>query len=189
MLFQGALLFSALNVFDNVALPLRELKTLDEELIHGLVLLKLQVGRHGCDTTPPRRPLSSRAVVKRVALARALALDPSSLVLDEPTAGLDPDRSESFVQLIRRAACRALPSLLMVTHDLDTIAALSHRVAVLADQRLVAIGSVARGLPLRSPVHPQFSSRRARAPPRSKVPPATSAAPARCRCSERLKGP
>jgi phospholipid/cholesterol/gamma-HCH transport system ATP-binding protein len=82
-------------------------------------------------------------MVKRVALARALALEPELLFLDEPTAGLDPDRSESFVNLLRGLHRELGLTVVMVTHDLDTLVALTDRVAVLCDQRLVAVGPVA----------------------------------------------
>jgi phospholipid/cholesterol/gamma-HCH transport system ATP-binding protein len=142
VLFQHGALFSALNVFENVALPMRELKTLDDDMIRDLVLLKLQaVGMDETHATKMPAQLSG-GMVKRVALARALALEPELLFLDEPTAGLDPDRSESFVQLIRALHAELCLTVVMVTHDLDTMVALSHRVAVLADQKLVAIGSV-----------------------------------------------
>jgi phospholipid/cholesterol/gamma-HCH transport system ATP-binding protein len=140
VLFQQGALFSALNVFENIALPLRELKTLDEDFIRDLVLLKLQsVGMDIKHATKMPAELSG-GMVKRVALARALALEPELLFLDEPTAGLDPDRSESFVQLLRGLHRELCLTVVMVTHDLDTLVALSDRVAVLADQRLVAIG-------------------------------------------------
>ena len=142
VLFQQGALFSALTVYDNVALPLRELKTLDEDFIRELVLVKLQsVGieaKHG-----GKMPAElSGGMVKRVALARALALEPELLFLDEPTAGLDPDRSESFIQLVRGLHRELCLTLIMVTHDLDTLAALSDRVAVLFEQKLLAIGTV-----------------------------------------------
>jgi phospholipid/cholesterol/gamma-HCH transport system ATP-binding protein len=141
VLFQQGALFSALNVYDNVALPLRELQTLDEKLIRDLVLLKL--GMVGIE---PRHALKmpaelSGGMVKRVGLARALALEPELLFLDEPTAGLDPDRSESFVKLIRALHRELCLTVVMVTHDLETLAALSDRIAVLAEQRLIAIGT------------------------------------------------
>ena len=140
VLFQHGALFSALTVYENVALPLRELKTLDEALIRELVLLKLEsVGMDAAQAIKMPSELSG-GMVKRVALARALALEPELLFLDEPTAGLDPDRSESFVQLLRELHRELGLTVVMVTHDLDTLVALSHRVAVLADQRLVAIG-------------------------------------------------
>ena len=83
----------------------------------------------------------SGGMVKRVALARALALEPELLLLDEPTAGLDPDRSDSFVRLIRMLSEELGLTVMLVTHDLDTLAALSTRVAVLAEQRILAYGT------------------------------------------------
>ena len=90
-------------------------------------------------------------MVKRVALARALALSPELLILDEPTAGLDPDRSESFVRLIKMLRLQHRFAVLMVTHDLDTLYDLSDRIAVLADQHIIACGPLAevRQLPHR----------------------------------------
>jgi phospholipid/cholesterol/gamma-HCH transport system ATP-binding protein len=142
VLFQHGALFSALNVFDNVAMPLRELKTIQESVIRDLVLLKLCMV-----SIEPRHAYKmpaelSGGMVKRVALARALALEPELLFLDEPTAGLDPDRSESFVQLIQALHRELNLTVVMITHDLDTLVALSDRIAVLADQKLVAVGPV-----------------------------------------------
>lgn len=142
MLFQEGALFSALTVYDNIALPMRELRALDEELIHDLVMMKLaMVG------IEPRHALKmpselSGGMIKRIALARALALEPELLFLDEPTAGLDPDRSESFVSLIKELHRELELTVVMVTHDLDTLVALSHRVAVLCEQRLEIVGTL-----------------------------------------------
>jgi len=151
MLFQNGALYSALTVFENIAFPLRERGGLDEEAIRGIVNAKLaQVElepRHGA-LLPANL---SGGMVKRVSLARALALSPDLLILDEPTAGLDPDRSERFVQLIKRLREDHRFAVVMVTHDLDTLFDLTDRVAVLADQHIIACDSLAavRAMPHR----------------------------------------
>ena len=148
MLFQNGALYSALTVFDNIAFPLRERGGLDEDQIRGIVHTKLaQVElepRHG-RLLPANL---SGGMVKRVSLARSLALSPDLLILDEPTAGLDPDRSEGFVRLIKRLREDHRFAVVMVTHDLDTLYELTDRVAVLADQHIIACDTLAvvRGL-------------------------------------------
>lgn len=138
MMFQQGALFSALTVFENIAFPLRELRQFDEETIHLLVMHKLAL----VELEPEHARLLpaelSGGMIKRVALARALALEPELLLLDEPTSGLDPDRSEAFVQLIRSLRRQLGLTVLFVTHDLATLSALADRVAVLADQHIVA---------------------------------------------------
>ena len=140
MLFQQGALFSALSVFDNIAFPLRELKCLDEDWIRRLVLLKLDM----VEMLPAHARLMpaelSGGMVKRVALARALALEPELLLLDEPTAGLDPDRSQNFVELVGSLQQALGLTVVMVTHDLNTISGLATHVAVLADQHIIAFG-------------------------------------------------
>lgn len=140
VLFQHGALFSALSVYDNIAFPLREFGGLHEEEIRTLVHAKLaQVeleSRHG-RLMPAEL---SGGMIKRAALARALALEPELLLLDEPTAGLDPDRSAGFVRLIRQLHAELGLSVVFVTHDLDTLAALANRVAVLAEHRILASG-------------------------------------------------
>ncbi len=164
MLFQQGALFSALSVFDNIAFPLRELKRLDEDLIRELVWMKLAMvelePRHG-GLMPAEL---SGGMIKRVALARALSLEPELLVLDEPTAGLDPDRSESFVKLIRTLQQELGFTVIMVTHDLDTLAGLANRVAALAEHRLVAHGTLEEVIAVDHPfVRNFFCGTRARA--------------------------
>jgi phospholipid/cholesterol/gamma-HCH transport system ATP-binding protein len=142
MLFQQGALFSSFTVFDNVAFPLRELKCFDEALIHDLVMLKLAM----VELLPRHAWLMpaelSGGMVKRVALARALALEPELLLLDEPTAGLDPDRSDGFVRLIRMLGSELGLTVVLVTHDLETMAGLATRIAVLADHRILACDDI-----------------------------------------------
>jgi phospholipid/cholesterol/gamma-HCH transport system ATP-binding protein len=142
MLFQSGALFSALPVFDNVALPLREAHYLPEDLIRQVVLMRLAwVGLTARDAALMPSDLSG-GMVKRVALARALSLDPELLFLDEPTAGLDPQRADEFVNLIKALREQLGFTVIMVTHDLDTIRDLATRVAVLADKHVLVDGTI-----------------------------------------------
>ena len=141
MLFQGGALFSALPVFDNIAFPLRELKRLDEDWIRRLVNLKLGLVEMEAAHGRLMPAELSGGMVKRVALARALALEPELLLLDEPTAGLDPDRSRSFVKLLGQLQGELDLTVIMVTHDPETLAGLATHIAVLADQHIVKFGT------------------------------------------------
>ena len=142
MLFQQGALFSAFNVLDNIAFPLRETRALPDELAREAALLKLQmVGLKASDAHKMPSELSG-GMIKRVALARALIMDPPLLMLDEPTAGLDPDSSDAFVTLLRSLHQDLGLTVVMVTHDLDTLFELSTRVAVLADQHVVIAAPV-----------------------------------------------
>lgn len=140
MLFQQGALFSAFNVLDNIALPLRELRTLPEGLVRDAAMVKLRMaGLEPQDADKMPSDLSG-GMTKRAALARALVLDPPLLLLDEPTAGLDPHGADRFVELLQSLHRELRLTVVMVTHDLDTLFALSTRVAVLADQTVVAQG-------------------------------------------------
>lgn len=141
MLFQHGALFSAFSVLENIAFPLRELRTVPRRLVREAAMVKLQmVGLKPQDADKMPADLSG-GMIKRVALARALVLDPPLLLLDEPTAGLDPDSSDAFVELLRAMHRELSLTVVMVTHDLDTLFALSTRVAVLAEQRVLTAGT------------------------------------------------
>jgi phospholipid/cholesterol/gamma-HCH transport system ATP-binding protein len=137
MLFQHGALFSAFTVLENIAFPLSELRTLPRKLVHEAALVKLQmVGLKPEDGAKMPADLSG-GMIKRVALARALIMDPPLLLLDEPTAGLDPESSDGFVSLLRALHRDLSLTVVMVTHDLDTLFELSTRIAVLADRRVI----------------------------------------------------
>ncbi|AWI77508.1 ABC transporter ATP-binding protein [Parazoarcus communis] len=142
VLFQQGALFSAFSVGENIAFPLREERIATDEEIRQLVTLKLAM----VEMEPQHALLMpaelSGGMVKRAALARALALEPELLLLDEPTAGLDPDRSASFVRLILSLRDELGLTVVLVTHDLDTLAAMSSKVAVLADRRILSYASL-----------------------------------------------
>jgi phospholipid/cholesterol/gamma-HCH transport system ATP-binding protein len=141
MLFQHGALFSAFSVLENIAFPLRELKTLPSSLVREAAMVKLQmVGLKPEDADKMPSDLSG-GMVKRAALARALIMDPPLLLLDEPTAGLDPDSSDGFVTLLRSLHRDLELTVVMVTHDLDTLFELSTRIAVLADKRVIVTGA------------------------------------------------
>ena len=156
VLFQKGALFSALSVFDNIALPMRELHTLNETMVRDLVMLKLEMVEIGSQHANKMPAELSGGMIKRIALARAMALNPELLFLDEPTSGLDPVLSEGFVNLIQALRRELTLTIVMATHDLDTLAALSDRVAVLADQHLLALGSLQEVMSTKHPFISKF---------------------------------
>jgi len=137
MLFQHGALFSAFNVLDNIAFALRELGTLPEAVVREAALVKLRLTGLKAEHATRMPAELSGGMVKRAALARALIMDPPLLLLDEPTAGLDPNSSDDFCTLLRELHTALGLTVIMVTHDLDTLFALSTRIAVLADKRVV----------------------------------------------------
>jgi phospholipid/cholesterol/gamma-HCH transport system ATP-binding protein len=163
VLFQKGALFSVLNVFDNIAFPLRELGFKDEALIKRLVFMKLtMVGLSGHDAWLKPADLSG-GMIKRVALARTMILEPDLLLLDEPTSGLDPISSEDFVSLLSELHRALNFTVFMVTHDLDILKDLCTQVAVLADNQLVAYGTLATVLSCQHPfIEKFFYNKRAR---------------------------
>jgi len=170
MCFQQGALFSAFTVYENIAFPLRESGVVAEAEIRELVALKLnmvELQPEHADLMPAEL---SGGMIKRVALARALALEPELLLLDEPTAGLDPTRSASFVALIKDLQRQLGLTVVLVTHDLDTLAALSSRVAVLAEKRILAYDTLDAVMQVPHPFIEEFflSERSARAIARGK---------------------
>jgi phospholipid/cholesterol/gamma-HCH transport system ATP-binding protein len=143
VLFQDGALFSSLSVEDNVATPLFEHTRLPHALCRQLARLKLDMA--GLDPGAVHKQPSqlSGGMRKRVALARALALDPELLFLDEPTSGLDPISARAFDALIRLLADSLGLTVFLVTHDLDTLFSIIDRVIVLSEGRVLGSGTVA----------------------------------------------
>ena len=140
MLFQHGALFSAFNVLDNIAFALREQGTLPHDLVCDAALVKLQMVGLKPEHAMRMPANLSGGMIKRVALARALIMDPPLLLLDEPTAGLDPHGSDEFCALLHELHAALGLTMVMVTHDLDTLFSLSSRVAVLAQKRVLVSG-------------------------------------------------
>jgi phospholipid/cholesterol/gamma-HCH transport system ATP-binding protein len=140
MLFQFGALFTDLSVFDNVAFPLREHAGLPENLVRDIVLMKLNaVGLRGARDLMPSQV--SGGMARRVALARAIALDPDLVMYDEPFAGLDPISLGTAAQLIRRLNDTLGITSIVVSHDLEETFRIADKVVVLANGRIAAQGT------------------------------------------------
>lgn len=137
VLFQDGALFSSLSVAGNVQVPLREHFDMPQSLMDEIATLKISMAGLPPDAAPKLPASLSGGMRKRAGLARALALDPQILFLDEPTAGLDPIGAAAFDQLILKLRDTLDLSVFLVTHDLDTLYTICDRVAVLADKRVI----------------------------------------------------
>jgi phospholipid/cholesterol/gamma-HCH transport system ATP-binding protein len=135
--FQHGALFSSLTVAENITLPVAEAVDLDEPALESLVELRLRMVGLPLEAAAKHPAQLSGGMVKRVALARALALDPVLLFLDEPTAGLDPIAAAEFDSLVLYLRETLHLTVVMVTHDLDTLARTCDRVAVLVDGKVI----------------------------------------------------
>ncbi len=142
VLFERGALFGSLTVTDNVGLPLREHTRLGERAVAGIAALKIALTGLPSSAGPKYPSELSGGMRKRAALARALALDPELLILDEPTAGLDPLSASGLDELVRRLRDLLGLTILVVTHDLDLLWRVADRVAFLADGRVVGVGTM-----------------------------------------------
>lgn len=142
VMFQDGALFSNLTVLENVEAPLREHTHLSAELRTEIAGLKLSMAGLGPDAHHKKPSQISGGMRKRAAVARALALDPELLFLDEPTAGLDPISAENFDRMTEELARSLGLTVFLVTHDLDTLYAICDRVAVLYQGKVAAIGTI-----------------------------------------------
>lgn len=141
MLFQDGALFSSLTVLENIKVPLKEHTTLPPDLIDEIAKVKVSMVGLAPDAGGKYPSQLSGGMRKRAGLARALAMDPEILFLDEPTAGLDPIGAAAFDELIGSLQKSLGLTVFMVTHDLDSLYAICDRIAVLVDKKLV-IGTI-----------------------------------------------
>ena len=165
VLFQGGALFSTLTVAENVEVPLREYyPQLGAELLDEIASYKIVMAGLPREAAPKFPSELSGGMRKRAGLARSLALDPELLFLDEPTAGLDPIGAAGFDDLIKSLKETLGLTVFLITHDLDTLYAICDRVAVLADRKVVAVGTIPELLALDHPwIHEYFNGPRGRA--------------------------
>jgi phospholipid/cholesterol/gamma-HCH transport system ATP-binding protein len=165
VLFQGGALFSTLTVAENVQVPLREFyPALDEALLDDIAAFKVTLAGLPGNAAPKYPSELSGGMRKRAGLARALALDPMLLFLDEPTAGLDPIGAAAFDELTLELKKTLGLTVFLITHDLDTLYAICDRIAVLADRKVVAVGTIPELLALDHPwIREYFRGPRGRA--------------------------
>ncbi|MBA3486614.1 MAG: ATP-binding cassette domain-containing protein [Lysobacter sp.] len=165
VLFQDGALFSSLTVGENVQVPLKEYhRNLSDSLLYELALLKVKLAGLPADSLNKLPSQLSGGMRKRAGIARALALDPPLLFLDEPTAGLDPIGAAAFDNLIRTLQQALGLTVFLITHDLDTLYSICDRIAVLADGKLVACAPMAEVEQMDHPwVREYFHGPRARA--------------------------
>ena len=152
VLFQGGALFSTLTVAENVMVPIREFyPDMDREFRREVAKYKVCLSGLPPDAAPKYPSQLSGGMRKRAGIARALALDPELLFLDEPTAGLDPIGAAAFDNLTKELQQTLGLTVFLITHDLDTLHAICDRVAVLADQQVIAVGTIDELLALDHP--------------------------------------
>ena len=160
MMFQEGALFSSLDVAANVATPLREHFSLPEDLLDELVRLRLALAGLPPDAAGKMPSQLSGGMVKRAAIARAIALEPEVLFLDEPTSGLDPITARAFDALLTFLNRDLGITVLLVTHDLDSLVGIARRIVVLGQGRVIADGSLADITAVDDPwIQSYFSSR------------------------------
>ena len=164
VLFQHGGLFGSLTVLENVGLPLREHTTLDDALIDDIAAWKIEMTGLAPEVGAQYPSELSGGMLKRASLARALALDPELLFLDEPTAGLDPISAGGFDELVLTLRDLFGLTIVMVTHDLDLLWRVADRVAVLGEGVVQGVGSMAELSQMKNPsIRPYFDGARGRA--------------------------
>lgn len=156
VMFQKGGLFSTLNVIENIGLPLREHTVLDDQIIDEVAAWKLSLSGLEPDSGSRYPSELSGGMLKRAALARALALDPELLFLDEPTAGLDPAGAAGIDSLVRDLHALYNLTIVMITHDLDLLWQVTDRVAVLGEGRVLAVGSMSELSKMDHPIIRQY---------------------------------
>ncbi len=163
VLFQHGALFSALTVKENVQVPMREYLDLPKKLMDELAMLKIELVGLSADAADKFPSELSGGMIKRAALARALALDPDIVFLDEPTSGLDPIGAADFDELVAKLRDTMGLTVYMVTHDLDSLFSVCDRIAVLGQKKVLVDGTIEDMMQVEDPwVKSYFRGKRAR---------------------------
>lgn len=143
MMFQQGALFSSLSVLENVCFPLHEFSKLKRNIMYEMGLLKLKMAQFPLDSANKYPAELSGGMLKRAALARAMIMDPELLFLDEPTAGLDPESAGALDELVLNLQSTLGLTIVVITHDLDTLWRVTDRVAFLGEQKVLAVQPMA----------------------------------------------
>lgn len=164
MLFQDGALFSSLTVAENAQVPLKQFTSLPQDMMDKLAAMKIEMVGLPPDAGAKYPSELSGGMRKRAGLARALIMDPAILLLDEPTAGLDPIGAAAFDELVKTLSRALGLTVCLVTHDIDTLYAVCDRIAVLSEQRIYATGSIDELLKVEQPwIQQYFKGPRGRA--------------------------
>ena len=163
VLFQGGALFSSQTVAENIQVPLRRYTHMSQDLMDEIAAMKLSLVGLPPDAAQKYPSELSGGMIKRAGLARALALDPELLFLDEPTSGLDPISANQFDELVRSLQRSLGLTVFMVTHDIDSLRAITDRIAVLVNKK-IKVGTIGTLVQDSDPwIHEYFSGSRGRA--------------------------
>ncbi len=156
VMFQFGALFSGLTILENVSFPLREFTQLSESMIKDIAMLKMRLANFPTKSAYLYPSELSGGMVKRAAVARAIAMDPEVLFLDEPTSGLDPESAGDFDELVLQLQANLGLTIVIITHDMDTLWRVPDRIAFLGDKRVLAVAPIRELIHNDNPIIKQY---------------------------------